>query len=83
MTPWYPANVSPVRNGVYERDLTGTGLSSDVRRYAYWHGGRWYGYAQNPTAALRSYDNGFLSGVQEVGRWRGLRRRTDSRTERT
>lgn len=77
-TAWYPPDVQPVRPGVYERDFTSLGYS-DVPRFAYWDGELWYGYAQNPHAARRSYDNGFRSGMQTVGWWRGLLRRSSTR----
>ncbi len=63
LTPWFPANVKPVRAGVYEIQ---DGLAAWYRR---WDGLRWYvggptpGWASNEIIGL---DNGHRAP------WRGL-----------
>lgn len=39
VTEWYPAEVKPVRQGVYQIKTVFTGLDEDY--YAYWDGKQW------------------------------------------
>ena len=50
LTPWYPGDVKPVREGVYERDYGAAGLLE--HRYCYWNGKWWGLYSTLPAGAL-------------------------------
>lgn len=67
-TPWFPANVKPVRAGVYE--IQGDGLPA---WYRYWDGQFWHVGGPSPWSAR----NWVLTpiSVEEAGLvkpWRGL-----------
>ena len=66
LTPWFPADVKPVRVGVYEIHT-----NSWEAYYAYWSGQKWGCVADHPTAA-RWQDNAFLDGAFQRKIWRGF-----------
>lgn len=66
LTPWFPGNVKPVREGVYQRQIP---LYGDA--YWVWNGARWLngGYA-TPTSA--KYHSGTSPSSEQCMKWRGL-----------
>ena len=54
LTPWYPPEVKPVREGVYERDMPG--LEGE---YSYFAHGAWYGWSATIEIANNNYHHGF------------------------
>lgn len=74
-TPWFPANMEPVRDGVYEfLDEHGTGPA-----FGYWSHGIWFCVGNTVADAQSSFARGLESMYQaadRVGRrawmWRGL-----------
>jgi hypothetical protein len=43
LTKWYPANVKPIRKGVYERDMTSPGKNGSLYwAFSFWDGRFWY-----------------------------------------
>lgn len=61
-TDWFPANIKPVRAGVYETNYAG-------QSYAYFDGKRW-GWA-NPTVAKARKDTR-THGAYQAKEWRGF-----------
>lgn len=66
-TPWFPANVNPVREGVYEIEPW-----PGYILYAYWNGLYW-GCREMRIETAYEYRSGNAWG--SVGQWRGLRRK--------
>lgn len=77
LTPWFPADVTPHRRGVYE-------VKSDEpqRAFAYWNGYRFcwrtwsyddcnLNFTVDSAYAARSYETGLPSRIE----WRGLSRK--------
>lgn len=63
-TEWFPADVKPVRVGVYQREYWSTCIG-----FSHWDGERWgAGYDEFSLAAEHA---GTRSSFQEL-RWRGL-----------
>ena len=62
-TPWFPGDVKPVRDGVYDRRMS-WGVC-----YAKFSRGRWF--SSGPSKYL-ARDEPMQSGVQEEVPWRGL-----------
>jgi hypothetical protein len=63
LTPWFPADIEPARNGVYERDW-----DDGSSNYARWHNGVWgQSYCRPELAVLRPF---YSSNA--VLPWRGL-----------
>lgn len=69
LTPWYPPEIKPVREGVYEvdRDWSGT------RWFSYFDGGTWYMCAVEVDRAERYYEAGSTAHNQQKP-WRGIQR---------
>lgn len=67
LTDWYPADVNPVRPGVYEVDCGAT-----VLWYSLWDGEDWISIATTPERArwFGKYEQYF--STHSVQRWRGL-----------
>lgn len=68
LTGWFPANVKPVRKGVYQR-------KGYVIDFSYWTGERWSTGAGN---AKDAYAGRFIETVCRDFPWRGLRTRSRS-----
>jgi hypothetical protein len=66
LTRWFPDEVTPVRPGVYERELFPFEMRQ-VYRYAMWTGRRW----KLTQATVEEAGNEHLDSVCR-GRWRGL-----------
>jgi len=66
LTPWFPANVKPVRAGVYEVESL-----NHFKLYRYWDGRRWRAGAHTPDRAIQKFR---ISGLPspDVVSWRGL-----------
>lgn len=64
-TEWYPSSIKPVRVGVYQRDMRGTGDGE----YSFWDGACWGGWGASIETAARNA--GSPSSVQDAD-WRGL-----------
>ena len=64
LTPWFPADVTPVRPGVYQR-----GFPNGVWCYAEWTGAQWLIGQMTAKKAARSRKVSYLQG--SFG-WRGL-----------
>lgn len=64
-TAWYPPSIKPVRTGVYQRDMQGSGNGE----YSYWNGAFWGGWGNRIEIAARNA--GSPSSVQDAD-WRGL-----------
>lgn len=69
LTPWYPAEVKPVRAGIYERNMG----EYCAGRYSYFdpNTGLWYGWAEWVLFAIDNYHKGYVSSLQDRP-WRGL-----------
>jgi hypothetical protein len=65
LTPWFPADVKPVRVGVYERDM-GASLCG---KYSHWNGQWWGGWANTVESAA---DNANYGSEVQNKPWRGL-----------
>jgi hypothetical protein len=67
LTDWYPADVKPVRVGVYE--TKSPVLAGDPGWYAYWNGDAWsWGFLSKYSAYLKRKERGKFQNRQ----WRGL-----------
>ncbi len=66
LTPWYPGDVKPVREGVYERDYIN---ASPGKFYCYWNGKYWGSFYTVPSGAVRYRD--IKSAAQNLP-WRGV-----------
>ena len=64
LTPWYPENVKPVREGVYETNMSGR------FGYSYWTGRQWSNQSKLAVNAARSKT--WTSGASQKKNWRGL-----------
>lgn len=62
VTAWFPADLTPARPGVYERQV-------NLAPFSYWDGARWGMSSQTAINAL--LNRRFLSNWQDA-RWRGL-----------
>lgn len=73
LTPWFPANIKPVRVGPYEVQVNSTYAKG--RSFQYWNGSEWRFRDGSPTFAmeLRHYRTFFESPV-----WRGLTEEADT-----
>lgn len=71
VTPWFPADVKPVRPGVYERDMESVGLRG-YGQWSHWDGERWGGYGADKKIAMRNAES--PSAYQSIP-WRGLARK--------
>lgn len=68
LTDWYPPTIEPLRVGVYQRDMQGSGNGE----YSYWNGDFWGGWAATVDIAEKNkFDP---SSVQDAD-WRGLARK--------
>ena len=67
MTPWFPADVKPVRVGLYEIQTT----TAWRPYYAYWSGKQWGLIAAHPTSA-RWKTIAFTDGAYQEKIWRGF-----------
>lgn len=64
MTGWFPADVKPVRKGVYEVEEM-----MAFHRYCYWNGKLW-GWADVKKEDARRFNS--TQGAKQNKRWRGL-----------
>jgi hypothetical protein len=65
-TEWFPGDVKPVRNGVYERDF---GDSGDRRpRFCKFENGEWYSFGETVELAAASK----FTVPNHLMDWRGL-----------
>jgi hypothetical protein len=66
LTPWFPANVKPVRAGVYE-------VKGDPKYkwHRYWDGKDWYCGSFTPNGAVANFNEYRLRAVIKFP-WRGL-----------
>lgn len=70
LTPWYPAEMNPVRVGVYRTGNDWCAAQKhDCGAYAYWDGARWLSYGR-----WAEYHQKRMSGFW----WRGLDRKTNA-----
>jgi hypothetical protein len=67
VTGWYPPSIPPMRVGVYERDMEGSGNGA----YSYWNGKFWCGWGFTIDIAHRNGIEEYRSSVQDAD-WRGL-----------
>lgn len=66
-TEWFPADVKPVREGIYE--TKSPVMNDDPGRYSYWNGGSWGGaYMDNRTAFAGRHKESMFQNRP----WRGL-----------
>lgn len=65
LTPWFPADVKPVRVGVYKARLT---KNPEVSGFGFWDGRRW-GWLHNTEQRAMTDD---LEGSSQNKEWRGL-----------
>jgi hypothetical protein len=63
LTQWFPADVKPVRDGVYETRLV---AEEDV--YQRWYQGRWCSPSLSKRRAFSTYYPALIQNLQ----WRGL-----------
>lgn len=68
-TKWYPAEVKPVRKGLYQRDFALVSGHGITIRFSYWNGRFWGGWAEHPIAAMKNRRQ--ASSTQSIP-WRGL-----------
>jgi hypothetical protein len=73
LTPWFPANVNPAREGVYEVEP----LSMQLRAFAYWNGERFgyrcWNYPDMPNPVADAYEMRECSTcLPAMTKWRGL-----------
>lgn len=66
-TPWFSGTVTPVREGVYQRDMSN--FNRPAGRWSYWTGKFWGGWGGDPLTAEKN--KAYESCVQDVP-WRGL-----------
>ncbi len=64
LTEWYPASIKPVREGVYETNMSGR------QGYSYWTGRQWSNQSKHAVYAERHKT--WLSGASQKKNWRGL-----------
>ena len=64
LTPWFPGEVKPVREGVYECRGAPTHES-----YQHWNGAIWGGWATDKDAAAENRDR---PSMRHSPQWRGL-----------
>ena len=69
LTPWYPANIKPVREGIYQTKVQG------YLGYSFWELGRWGN--QCGTVADLSRFGGHMPGEQDK-QWRGMAHGSDT-----
>lgn len=68
ITPWFPADVTPMRVGVYERKIVGWKIDGWKFLFSYWNGKNWSIGGRTPKAAML-YKN---IRSQVILPWRGL-----------
>lgn len=72
LTAWFPSDVKPFREGVYQRKYPSGSF------YSYFGGGRWIAGAMNtPAGAAEQYVGGRGSSLMQALPWRGLDSSTD------
>jgi len=64
LTPWFPANVKPVRVGVYRVQYY------NYSGFAYWDGKQWSNLVDSVASAYKNHD--WTDGAIQQKRWRGL-----------
>ncbi len=70
LTPWFPADVKPVRKGVYQvEDEEDENFPGQTFGYKHWDGSIFGLFCSDPTSAKR---NGSLDSAFRVKFWRGL-----------
>jgi hypothetical protein len=68
LTPWYPGNIKPVREGVY---MLMCGFGVEVG-YQYWDGSYWGLWCSTPQDAF--HFRGKCGAKDQNGMWRGVRK---------
>lgn len=71
LTPWFPADVMPVRPGVYETEFDDCADSFTWHGYSRWDGFRWWNQFNTVAHAANGGAWKYEGAVQEK-RWRGL-----------
>lgn len=66
LTPWFPGEVKPVRQGVYQQK---SGFGDSIG-YQFWDGRQWCGWCKTPDGAEN--DRGAADIRHQNDRWRGL-----------
>ena len=69
LTPWYPPEVKPVREGWYARKLLSD--PDSIQYMNFWNGTRWY-YNNDTYANAEAHFVGRPCGDIIVWHWRGL-----------
>lgn len=64
LTPWFPADVKPIRPGVYA-----TQYVKDVDGFSYWDGEKWGYQAED---VYRAGSAGYRNFCRPLRPWRGL-----------
>lgn len=72
VTPWFPADVKPVRVGVYET------VQGGLEYFNYWDGLRWHGAMGTPQDAETFATCHNPSWENAPQKWRGLARKPRS-----
>lgn len=66
LTPWFPADVKPTREGIY---IVQNMYDSDSSLWNYWNGKKWCGASEGFAGAM-DYLGGMMAFQDRV--WRGL-----------
>ena len=69
LTPWFPHEIKPVRDGVYEVQYD-LGTEEIFCGYAYWTGNRWTNALSTVDGAYQRRD--WVEGAIQKKSWRGL-----------
>lgn len=69
LTPWYPGDVKPARDGVYQR-LYDEGTDVEGPEYCLFKDGIWMTWCKSPEEASEESDDSAFQGLP----WRGLAR---------
>lgn len=64
LTPWFPASVKPIRNGVYQVET----ISMYGRCYAMWNGRSWLECKRS----IKGAAGGYFESWWQSRKWRGL-----------
>ena len=71
LTEWFPAEIKPVRVGVYE---VSNCFGEKIGNFAYWDGKKWSGYNETIEGAIHNYNTAaeFQNRADQNKQWRGL-----------
>jgi hypothetical protein len=67
-TPWYPPQIEPVHNGVYQVRLN----QSDLPWFRPFYDGVWYAGESTPAEAMRLMDTTPMHAGSPENGWRGI-----------